>query len=185
MATILSRRGGNDTSPNPVRPTLMSNHEDLFVEKDSGEVLGPYKALFAGNTILIFDEYADIENGDTVFRKLPNGKDERSSVAEAKFYRAGLSGNNAGHFQVKTKVPGGASSRPSAQHINISNAQSVQIGDHNAQTIINSFETLVDRINSSNASVDDKRSAKKLMDDFLKHPIVVSVLGSTVKGLLS
>ena len=51
--------------------------EDARVEKNDGSVVGPYKATFAGNTIVVWDAQADIEEGDVILRNLPSGKDEK------------------------------------------------------------------------------------------------------------
>jgi hypothetical protein len=164
----------------------MSLEEDAFVEKESGQVLGPYKAMFTGGTIIIADASADVETGDTVFRKLPNGKDERSLVAEAKFYRVGISGSRGGHFQIKVGDSAKTISQPHAQqHINISNAQSVQIGNHTRQSIVNSFEALIKEIEATDSTPKQKEEAKALLGSFLKHPLVVSVLGSVARGLIN
>lgn len=163
----------------------MSLQEKALIEKESGQVCGPYEAIFAGGTVIIADASADVEVGDTVVRQLPNGKDERSVVAEAKFYRVGFGGSPGGHFQVKIKDSAKTTSRPYAQHINISNAQSVQIGDFNKQSIVNSFESLIKEIDASDAPLKEKEETKSLLAAFLKHPLVVSVLGSVAKGLFS
>lgn len=110
----------------------LAPQEEARIEKADGTVVGPYPARFAGSTIFITDEKADIEEGDTILRELPNGKDERSLVTEATFFRRGVAGIGA-HYQVKFKKGGQAPMRQPTQNINITGASSVQIGDHNTQ----------------------------------------------------
>ena len=164
---------------------LGSLQEKAFIEKQSGQVVGPYDAMFTGGTIIIMDACADVEVGDTVIRQLPNGNDERSVVSESKFLRVGIGSSRDGHFQIKVRESAKTISQPHAQHINISNAQSVQIGDHNTQSIINSFEALITKIEAADSTPKQKEEAKSLLGSFLKHPLVVSVLGSVARGLIN
>lgn len=157
--------------------SLFDKKEDARIEKRGGKIFGPYKALFAGGTIFITDPKADIEEGDTILRKLPNGKDERSIVTSATFYNQGV-GSIGSHYQVKFRKGGESNMQKPTQHINITGAQSVQIGDYNTQNIINSFEALVKQIDASSASDTEKQEAKSRLKAFLSHPLVVSVLGA-------
>lgn len=159
---------------------LLKN-EDAMIEKANGDVIGPYKASFAGDTIIINNSLADVEEGDTVLRRLPNGKDERSVVTKATFYNTGI-GSFGPHYQIKFKKGGSMEHKP-VQNINISGVQSLQIGDYNSQSIINSFEALSQKIESSSASKEEKEEAKSLLSKFLSHPLVVSVLGAAAGAI--
>lgn len=163
---------------------LMNKREDARVEKTNGDVLGPYKAIFAGSTIIIDDPKADVEEGDSILRLLPNGKDERSYVTEATFYSAGI-GRVGPHYQVKFKKGGAPVEHKPVQNFHINNAQSIQIGDFNTQNVVDSFEVLVKKIESSSASSEEKEEAKSLLSKFLTHPAVVSVLGAAAGAILS
>ena len=156
--------------------------DDARVEKPDGQVLGPYKSIFAGSTIVINDAMADVEPGDTILRRLPNGKDERSIVTEAVFYSQGV-GPIGAHYQIKFKKGGESLMQKPTQHINISGAQSVQIGDYNTQNIVNSFDALVKMIDSSNASPSEKAEAKSLIRQVLEHPLVVTVVGAVAGSI--
>lgn len=162
--------------------SLFDNKEDARVEKKNGDVIGPYKALFAGDTIIIDDPKADVEEGDTILRLLPNGKDERSFIKEATFYNREVGGMGP-HYQIKFKKGGAPVEHKPVQNIKISGVQSVQIGDNNNQNIVNSFETLVQKIESSSASREEKEEAKTLLSKCLSHPLVVSVLGGAAGAL--
>ena len=157
--------------------------ENARVEKQDGAVIGPYPAMFAGNTILILDEKADVEEGDTILRELPNGRDERSLVTKATFFRKSV-GDLGAHYQIKYTKGGSSPKQESSQQITISGAQSVQIGDHNTQHIVNTFDTLVKTIDSAGASQAEKNEAKSHLKRFLEHPLVVSVLGTSATTIL-
>lgn len=63
----------------------LAKREEARVIKVDGREVGPYKAVFAGDTIIIDDATADIEEGDAVLRRLQSGRDERSIITEAIF----------------------------------------------------------------------------------------------------
>lgn len=163
--------------------SLMNKREDARVEKPNGDVFGPYKAMFAGNTIFIDDPKADVEEGDSILRLLPNGKDERSYVTEATFYNMGV-GRMGPHYQIKFKKGGAPVEHKPVQNFHINNAQSIQIGDFNTQNVVNSFDALVKKIESSSASPEEKEEAKSLLSKFLAHPVVVSVLGAAAGAII-
>lgn len=73
--------------------------EDARIEKVDGTIVGPYQMIFAGDTILITDEKADIGEGDIILRALPSGKDERSFVTNATFFKKIHS--LPAHYQIK------------------------------------------------------------------------------------
>lgn len=156
--------------------------EDARVEKQDGSVIGPYKATFAGNTIMVWDEKADIEEGDTILRALPSGKDERSLVTEAKFFQTMHS--IKAHYQIKFTKGGISKMQPPSQTFNIHGVQSLQIGDHNTQNIINSFQALKNQIESSSATPEQKEEAKSLLAKLISHPLVTSLLGAAAGALL-
>lgn len=162
---------------------LLGPNEKALVEKRDGQVLGPYEATFAGNTIIIADRMADVESGDTILRSLPNGKQERSVVTEVTFFNRAI-GNLGPHYQVKFRLGGEVASSHPSQHISITGAQSVQIGDHNTQSIVNSFEALAKMIDSSNAPAGEKNEAKTLLSQFLRHPLVVSIVGAVAGAVV-
>ena len=159
-------------------------NEDARIEKANGNVLGPYKASFAGDIIFINDPSADVEEGDIILRQLPNGKYERSFVTEATFFNKGI-GRRGPHYQIKFRKGNAPVEHKPVQHINISHAQSVQIGDYNSQNIINSFDALAQKIDSTTATPEEKEEAKSLLYKCLSHPLVVSVLGAAAGALVS
>lgn len=157
--------------------------EDARVEKIDGSVVGPYNATFAGNTIVIWDAQADIEERDIILRKLPSGKDERSLVTEATFFQNVHS--IPSHYQIKFKKWSASQMQQKPSHnITIHGAHSVQIGDYNTQNIINSIQALKNHIESSTVSEEEKEEAKSLLSKFLSHPLVTSILGVTAGAVI-
>jgi len=158
-------------------------NEDAKIEKDNGSILGPYKTIFAGDTIIITDSTADIEEGDVILRKLPNGKDERSITTNVKFFQKMHS--IPAHYQVKfQKESSKKMDKKSPQNITIHGAQSVQIGDFNTQNVINSIQSLKNQIESSTGSPEEKEEAKSLLNKFISHPLVASILGAAVGTIM-
>lgn len=162
--------------------SILVANEEARVEKRNEDIVGPYKARFAGDTIIIDDPRADVEEGDTILRQLPNGRDERCYVTEATFYNRGI-GNFGPHYQIKFKKGGAKVEQKPIQNIHINSAQSIQIGDYNTQNIVSSFDALVKKIDSLSAPIQEKEEAKSLLSNFLSHPLVVSVLGAAVGTL--
>lgn len=157
---------------------LLKEFEDeARIEKQDGTIVGPYKTSFTGKTIFILDEKADVEEGDVILRELPSGKDERSVVTEATFYKRGVGGVGA-HYQIKYRKGGQSEMQKPGHTINIHGAQSVQVGDHNTQNIVSSFEALVKKIESADLPPAQKQEAKSMLRKLLEHPAVVAVMGA-------
>ena len=66
------------------------------------------------------------------------------------------------------------------QTINISGSSGFQVGDHNSQSIKIGIEALVQEIDSSSASADDKAEAKSLVRKVLEHPLVSAIVGGAI-----
>ena len=158
-------------------------NEDARIEKKDGSTLGPYKTIFAGDTIIITDPKADIEEDDAILRKLPSGKDERSIATKVQFFQK-IHGIPS-HYQVKFKKESSKQmDKKSSQNITIHGAQSVQIGDFNTQNVINSIHALKNQIESSNGSPEEKEEAKTLLQKFISHPLVASILGAAAGAII-
>lgn len=161
---------------------MLSNmkKEDALVEKKDGGLVGPYKTVFAGDTIIVWDATADVEEGDVVLRKLPNGRDERSEVTAATFYDTG---RMQAHYQLKFRKGTVKNMATSTNTFHIHGGQ-VQIGDHNTQNIVNALRELQQRIDSGDGTPEQKQEAKGLLTAFIAHPLVTSVLGGLAGGLV-
>lgn len=49
---------------------MLTAKDDAYILKSDGSRCGPYKAKFAGDTVIVIDKMADIDDGDTVIRVL-------------------------------------------------------------------------------------------------------------------
>jgi len=70
------------------------------------------------------------------------------------------------------------------QTVNISGASNIQIGDGNMQEIQNSIAWLMNSIEKSDTSAKQKEEAKGLLQTFLEHPLVASIIGTTIDNLI-
>jgi hypothetical protein len=150
------------------------------LEKKDGSTHGPFKALLAGETIILHPE-SDVEEGDVILRQLPSGREERRYVTEADFYR-GSSGEDD-HFQVKFRKANQTSLPKPGNTFHIHGGQ-VQIGDHNTQNIVNALHELKNKIDGADASPDQKEQAVGLLRNLITHPLVTSVLGGLAGGIV-
>ncbi|WHP32823.1 hypothetical protein QMG90_07960 [Trabulsiella odontotermitis] len=160
---------------------MFGANEEAFILKKDGSRKGPYKAKFAGDTVIINDKMADIDDGDFVVRLLPNKKEEHKEIYESEFYDVSI-GSFGPHFQL-TVGPKKLKQESSSQHINI-HGGNVQIGNHNRQEITNSLETIFNIISNSNGTAEQKEEAKGLLRKFAEHPLVTSLAGGAIGGLL-
>jgi hypothetical protein len=72
-------------------------------------------------------------------------------------------------------------------HITINQSSGFQIGDHNTMQIVASIKTLVEEIEASDGTPEEKQEAKSKLRAFIEHPLVNTALGaaaSTLLGLL-
>lgn len=156
--------------------------ESVRVQKEDGTVKGPYEASFTENIIIVRDLKADITQGDKIIRKLPNENDAYYYVTKVDCYSKSLGGIPP-HYQVKfTQVPPAQPMEKNIQNINFHGSQNVQIGDYNTQNITNTFNELIQKIENSAASETEKQQAKSLLNQFLSHPLVVSILGAATEA---
>lgn len=71
------------------------------------------------------------------------------------------------------------------QSIKIENSSNVQLGNNNAISTIIDIERLNAAIGHSRFSTAEKQEAKNLLNKFLEHPLVTSVLGGISGGLVA
>lgn len=158
--------------------------DKVFIEKSDGSRTGPHKATVSQNTAIISDEQLDINEGEKLIRALPNGKEEVYLVLDSEF-SPGLASIPA-HFNL-TLRKATAVQAPSMRHttVNIHNSSGIQVGDHNVVNIQNALNELIQRIESSTASQQQKAEAKGRLTALLEHPLVSAVLGGVVSGIAS
>jgi len=160
---------------------MIGKKQEAFIEKQSGDIKGPYQAKFAGTTVILDDPNADVDPGDYVTRTLPGGKTERSYILSAPFYDVGIGGFGP-HFQLTLGTPPANPKR--AHTINIQGSHSIQIGDHNTQNVVGAVQTLAHAIESSSGTEDEKAEAKSRLAKLLEHPILASVLGGLTGAVI-
>lgn len=68
--------------------------------------------------------------------------------------------------------------------INGNNAN-VQVGNNNVQNVSNAFNYLLEQIDKSSATAQEKSDAKSLMKKFIEHPLVNTILGTAGGALIS
>ena len=158
--------------------------DNAFIENKSGDRLGPFKTKFGATKLVVFNDKLVVSEDDIVIQPLPNGTEERFVVTDVQF-NSGL-GRIKAHFSI-TVIKETKQQREkklasnTTFHINNSN---VQVGDGNIQNIVNSFEQLVQEIESSNATAPEKEEAKGLLKSLISNPTIASVLGGAVSGLI-
>ncbi len=157
--------------------------DDIYIQATDGKIVGPVKSSVQGNKVYINDETLVIEEGGKILRPLPNGKSESHSILQVDFNKDPF-GGRLSHYKITTRKDSSLVPTPSATTINITNSQGIQIGDHNAQSIVVSLERLIQAIESSNATPPQKKGAKEKLRAFLTHPTTVSVLGATAAKLI-
>lgn len=68
--------------------------------------------------------------------------------------------------------------------INGDNAN-VQVGNYNVQSISNVFKFMIEQIEKSDATNEEKHSAKESLKKFIEHPLVNTILGTAGGALTS
>jgi hypothetical protein len=71
-----------------------------------------------------------------------------------------------------------------SHNITFNSAANVQIGNQNTQSVVQTFNSIIEKINSSAASPEEKAEAKSLLKAFIEHPLVSSVIGGVAGGLV-
>jgi hypothetical protein len=164
---------------------LQSLQKDIvFIERADGTRIGPFKTTVSQGSATIFDATLDVDEGEKLIRPLPSGKEESYLITSADFSQ-GLHGI-PGHFTLRLqKTTAIQTSMPAARHttVNINHSTGVQVGDHNVINIKNAINELIQKIESSDASPQEKTEAKNRISALLAHPLVNSILGGVAGGL--
>lgn len=156
--------------------------DDSWVENAEGLRTGPFKTKFAGSTLTFYDTSFEASEGDTVIQVLPSGKEKRYTVAEAQ-YRSGL-GAIPASWAVKVLL-GKELQQPSGSSVSYTiNGTNVQVGNHNAQHITSTFQTLIADIDRAPFPEAQKAEAKSKLKAFLENPVTTAVLGGLAQGVV-
>ena len=158
-------------------------NDKVFVLKADGRRLGPFQSVLSKDKCTIQDKRLDVDPGDTLVRPLPNGKEESFLILRADF-REDFHSIPGGYDLVlqKTQQIVQDNSRV-VNNVNISNSSGIQIGNHNFQSVQIALNQLLQAIESSNSSQEEKEGAKSKLRELLEHPLVVAVLGGISGGL--
>lgn len=166
-----------------MNPFASMQKDIVTIVKQDGRRLGPYQTNVGAKGAKIFQDELDIDVDDFLERVLPGNKIELHTVTDV-HYAPGLHGIGP-HWTLKLRKGPAKSSAPIKQTtINISNSTGFQVGDHNTLHIEQGVSELIARIDQSGRSEAEKNEAKKGVADMLKHPLVTSILGSAVGGLV-
>lgn len=172
-----------------MNPFAYLQNDTVYIENNTGIRSKPYKTAIGSKNGLsanIFEATLDVEEGWKLIRPLPNGKEELFIILEAN-YSPGLH-SIPPHWTLKLRKENSLINKPEPKQapiINITNSQGIQIGDQNVQHIASSLVGLVEKIESTNASVPEKEEAKGLLRELMSNPIVAAVLGSATSGVLA
>lgn len=170
-------------------PFASLQNDTVFIEKPDGSRSESYKTAIGsknGLSASIFDAQVDVEEGWKLVRPLPSGKEERYTMLEAN-YSPGLH-SIPPHWILKLRKDTSMLNDSPTQKsttINIHNSEGIQIGDHNIQHIENSLIGLIEKIDSSNASSEQKSEAKSVLKELMLNPTVAGILGGATSGLLA
>ena len=172
-----------------MNPFASLQNDTVYVENKAGTRSAPYKTAIGsknGLSATIFEATLDVEEGWKLIRPLPNGKEELFIILEAN-YSPGLH-SIPSHWTLKLRKENSLINKPEptqATTINITNSQGIQIGDHNVQHIASSLIGLVEKIESANVTAPEKDEAKGLLLQLMSNPLVKTVLGSAISGVLA
>jgi len=125
----------------------MTPREATEVVAPNGQVRGTVQAMFAGSTIFVDDQMADIRVDDQLRRKLPNGNDEVFVVTDPRFYNDPEFGP---HYQIKFRRAGVEPARGGGNY-------TINVSGNNARANINSTDNSINVVNE--AMLDEVRRA--------------------------
>lgn len=161
-------------------------NDEVFIVDGNGDKSGPYKTDIAKGEATIFDAKLDVKEGYKLLQSLPNGKEDIFTIIEAN-YNPRFHTIPA-HYSLTIKKDSSLlnkqGSSPST-NIHISNSQGIQIGNNNIQNITNSLSELIQRIEMTNSSPEQKKEAKGKIKELLTNPIIAAILGGATSGLLA
>src|SRR3984893_13988756 len=160
-----------------MHPFIELCNEQIHIQHKDGRQTGPLRAVFAKNAFTVFDGSLDVTEGDCIDRPLPNGKAERYDIVEVNFTHKFHELPAHVDMKVRKQVALVPFRKPNTVNISIRDSHGFQVGDHNTQNIVNSFNELIQRIENSSAPDKAKREAKSRMKEFLEHPLTSAIVG--------
>lgn len=159
-------------------------NETVYVQRGTSRA-GPYRTAISGQkgTCTIFDADADIREGDVLLQEISAGRQLAYDIVDVSFSNAFHS--IPAHFDLKLRKQGASGNLSTRQTVNISNSTGIQVGDHNTMALDLHVAQIVEAIERSSSSAEQKAATKSKLKDFLSHPVVVAVIGNVSQTLLS
>jgi hypothetical protein len=158
-------------------------NDTIYIRHGDGRATGPLQSAFSQNNFTIFDPTLDVSEGDIVERPLPNGKAERYDVVHVHYSQGVHMIPPSYDLQVRKQGSLVQFQKPRVTNISISHSQGFQVGDNNTQNIVDSFKQILERIEQSDGTPEEKKEAKSRLSAFLEHPLTSAILGPAVGGL--
>lgn len=159
--------------------------DDAYIVDEYGTKRGPYKTRFGrGNTLTFLDETLAIvvDAGYKILRPLEDGEVMVFDVIAYEFQEK----INRIPPQHVLKIENTAKPRVETETVqtNIENSKAFQVEENHVINIPESLIELVEKINVSDSTLEEKEEAKIVIKKLLENPTVSGILGEATIGLL-
>jgi hypothetical protein len=155
-----------------VMPPSRFSSDSVVVRKPDGSENGPYVCSVHGGRITIFDRHIDASPGDSLRRTLPNGRFESYRVRDAQFQEGSDSVPGSWILLVDRERTVDAGPVDTVELIAAGN-----LPTDDAQRVGAALQTLLDLIESSPATPEEKSEARSLFLSLLNHQAVRAAMG--------
>ena len=161
--------------------------DDAYIVDEDGNKRGPYKTRFgSGNTLTFLDETLEIivDTGYQIIRPLENGEEMVFNVIEYDFQER-INRIPPQHLlKIENTDEDIVGSEAAQENIDNSNSHSHESLSKHVVNIPDSLIELIEKINASDSTLEEKEEAKSVMKKFLGNPAVSGILGEAASGLL-
>jgi hypothetical protein len=159
--------------------------DDAYIVDGKGNRRGPYKTRFgSGNTLTFLDEALEIvvDTGYRVVRPLEDGGEIVFSVTAYAFQER-INRIPPQHLLTIEKRDQPKAEREAVQK-SLENPNRLAIGDDHVVNIPDAFIELIERIDASSMTTEEKEEAKNGIKKLLENRGVSAILGEASSGLL-
>jgi hypothetical protein len=156
--------------------------DEAWVESPQAARTGPFKTKFGAGELVFYAQDFHADDGDCIIQQLPNGRERRHLVIDVQ-HSSGLDSISP-FYLVKIQTGRSQVATPAPSVSYAINATNVQVGNHNAQHITATFQTLISDIEKSDFDDAQKDEAKSRLRAFLESPVAAAVLGGLAQGLV-
>lgn len=159
------------------------NNATIRLKKRDGSVSQEIRAVLTDGKLIVFDATIDIEEGDLVLRKLPNGREESYEVLKAQFYED--RGRTEAFWSCEIRKPTEITKHQvtAGTTINIQGSTGIQIGNHNLMSFQAAVNEMLECLERADTTEEQKDEAKSLLGAFLSHPLVSAIVGGVTAGI--